>query len=175
MIETISAEKDVDGFTKESVAGVFFGKSGGFVPCTPKGILRLLSHYRISPEGKNVTVIGNGNIVGKPLSILLANDGATVTVCHSRTRDLSVHTKNADIIVVAAGRPGLLKAEMVRPGAVVIDVGINRIGDGTLVGDSEFAKISEFADITPVPGGVGPMTVAMLLENTLEAHVRRKG
>ncbi len=119
--------------------------------------------------------MGNGNIVGKPLALLLANAGATVTVCHSKTRDLSEHTKNADVVIMAAGSPGLLKPDMVRPGATVIDVGINRTSDGKLVGDADFDGIVRIADITPVPGGVGPMTVAMLLENTFEAFLWQSG
>lgn len=175
IIGAISAEKDVDGFTSESVAGVFFNARDGFVPCTPKGIMRMISHYAIPVSGAEITVIGYGNIVGKPLSILLSNAGATVTVCHSKTKDLKRHTERADVVIVAAGKPGLVTAGMVRPGCTVIDVGINRLPDGRLVGDCDFEGISAIADISPVPGGVGPMTVAMLLENTYEAFVRQRG
>lgn len=172
VVEAVSPEKDVDGFTISNAGKCFLGRDDGFLSCTPKGIMRLLSEHGIDPKGKNATVIGYGDLVGKPLTVMLSNAGATVTACHSLTRDLSEHTKNADVVVVAAGVPGLLKSGMVKPGAVVIDVGINRV-NGRIVGDADFEELEKTCAITPVPGGVGPMTVAMLLENTLASWKRR--
>lgn len=172
VVDAVAPEKDVDGFTESNAGKCFLNREDGLLPCTPKGVMRLLSASGIRVEGADATVVGYGDIVGKPLSIMLANAGATVTACHSKTRDLAAHTKNADIVVVAAGVPSLLRADMVKPGATVIDVGINRV-DGKLRGDAEFDGIEKIASITPVPGGVGPMTVAMLLENTWIAHSRR--
>lgn len=171
VVSAVDPKKDVDGFTESNVGKCFLGSHDGLLPCTPKGVMRLIAETGTEIIGKDVTVIGYGDIVGKPLTIMLTNAGATVTACHSKTVDLASHTRNADVVVVAAGVPNLLRASMVRPGAVVIDVGINRV-DGKLRGDSEFDEIEKIASITPVPGGVGPMTVAMLLENTFVAWER---
>lgn len=161
--------KDVDAFHSENVGRIMTGNYD-FLPCTPAGIMKLLDFYGIGVEGKRCAVIGRSNIVGKPMAHLLLEKNGTVTVCHSKTNDLAGITKEADILVVAIGRPKFLLADMVKPGAVVIDVGINRQPDGKLVGDVDFDSVSEIASyITPVPGGVGPMTITMLLENTLLA------
>jgi len=169
IIKEVCYHKDVDGFNPINVGKYTIGKNA-FVPCTPKGVIRLLDEYKIPVEGKNAVVVGRSNIVGRPLSILLLNRGATVTVCHSRTKDLAYHTKQADILVVAVGKPGLITKDMVKKGAVVVDVGTTKV-DGKLKGDVDFENVKEVASyITPVPKGVGPMTVAMLLENTLQAY-----
>lgn len=164
IIEAIDPKKDVDGFTSQNIGRLFLG-TADLVSCTPKGIMRLLEHERVAVCGKNIVIIGKSNIVGKPLSLLLMNAGATVTVCHKGTRDITEFTKNADIVIVAAGSPGLLKSDMVRHNAVIIDVGITLV-DGKLRGDADFEALEPSRLITPVPGGVGPMTVAMLMENT---------
>ena len=174
VVEAVAAEKDVDGFTVSNAGKCFLGRDDGLLPCTPKGVMRLLAEYGFDPKGKTAAVVGYGDIVGKPLTIMLTNAGATVTACHSLTRDLASHTRNADLVVVAAGVPGLLRADMVKPGATVVDVGINRV-DGKLVGDAEFSEIEKICDVTPVPGGVGPMTVASLIENTFLAWRRKRG
>lgn len=167
--ERISPTKDVDAFSALSVGATTLGRPG-FKPCTPAGIMRLLDEYGIDPSGKECVVIGRSNIVGKPMALLLLGRGGTVTVCHSKTASLAAHTKNADILVVAAGKAGLVTGDMIKEGAVVIDVGMNR-GENGLCGDVDYAACSEKAAyITPVPGGVGPMTRAMLLENTLIAY-----
>ncbi len=167
VIAAIKPEKDVDGFSPVNMGRLVAGMSA-IEPCTPKGIMRLLEASRIELAGKEAVVIGRSNIVGKPVALMLLARSATVTVCHSRTRDLAEHTKRADILVAAVGRPRFVTADMVKDGVVVIDVGINRLEEG-LVGDVDFEGVSEKASwITPVPGGVGPMTIAMLLENTLE-------
>lgn len=169
ILAAIALEKDVDGFSPENTGKLVSGKEAA-VPCTPKGVIRLLEEYKIEIAGKNAVVIGRSNIVGKPVALMLLNRNATVTACHSKTKNLKDYTKNADILVVAAGKPKLVTAEMVKEGAVVIDVGINRV-DGKLVGDVDFEPVSRKAGyITPVPKGVGPMTVAMLIENTLERY-----
>ncbi len=169
VIRKIKPEKDVDAFHPENVGRIMLGNYR-FLPCTPAGVMALLDAYGIDPAGKDCVVIGRSNIVGKPQAFLLLERNATVTICHSRTADLSSHTKRSDIVVVAIGKPRFLKAEMVKPGAVVIDVGINRLPDGKLCGDADFEPISAFASaITPVPGGVGPMTITMLMKNTLTA------
>ncbi len=169
VINAIATEKDVDGFTPQNVGRLMAGKEAA-VPCTPKGILRLLEEYEIRIAGKNAVIVGRSSIVGKPTALMLLNRDATVTICHSKTKGLENYTKNADILVVAAGRPKLVTAEMVKEGAAVIDVGINRV-DGKLVGDVDFENVRKKAGfLTPVPGGVGPMTVAMLIENTLERY-----
>ena len=169
VIRKIKPEKDVDAFHPENVGRIMLGNYH-FLPCTPAGVMALLDAYGINPAGKDCVVIGRSNIVGKPQAFLLLERNATVTICHSRTADLASHTKRADIIVVAIGKPRFLKADMVKPGAVVIDVGINRLPDGKLCGDADFEPIAEFASaITPVPGGVGPMTITMLMKNTLTA------
>jgi methylenetetrahydrofolate dehydrogenase (NADP+)/methenyltetrahydrofolate cyclohydrolase len=167
--KAILPEKDVDAFHSENVGKIMIGKYD-FLPCTPAGIVRLLDFYNISVEGKSCVVIGRSNIVGKPMALLLLERNGTVTVCHSKTKNLKEVTKAADIIIVAIGKPRFLTADMVKAGAVIVDVGINRGDDGKLVGDVDFEAVSEVASyITPVPGGVGPMTITMLLENTLTA------
>jgi methylenetetrahydrofolate dehydrogenase (NADP+)/methenyltetrahydrofolate cyclohydrolase len=166
VIDSVCPEKDVDGLTTYNLGNLFAGESL-FEPCTPKGVMKMMDHEKIGIEGKNVVVVGRSNIVGKPLSIMLLKKNATVTVCHSKTRDLEKSTKNADILVVAVGKPKLITGEMVKEGAVVIDVGMNRTENG-LCGDVDFEKVKEKASrITPVPGGVGPLTVSMVLENTI--------
>jgi methylenetetrahydrofolate dehydrogenase (NADP+)/methenyltetrahydrofolate cyclohydrolase len=172
VLETISSAKDVDGFHLYNVGGLVIGETV-FPPCTPYGVQKILEHEGIELEGKNVTVVGASNIVGKPLALMLMQREATVAICHAKTRDLGQYTILADILVVAAGSPNLIVPQMVRTGAVVIDVGINRLADGRLVGDVDFEGVKQkAASITPVPGGVGPMTVTMLLENTVGAAER---
>ena len=169
VIAAISPDKDVDAFHPQNVGKIMIGDYD-FLPCTPAGIMRLLEFYEIGVEGKRCVVIGRSNIVGKPMAHLLLEKNGTVTVCHSKTEDLSEITRSADILVAAAGRPLFVTADMVKTGAVVIDVGINRNSEGKLVGDVDFESVSAIASyITPVPGGVGPMTITMLLENTLLA------
>ena len=172
VIETISPAKDVDGFHVASAGALMVGQPG-FWPCTPYGCLKMLDAIGCDVRGKNAVVIGRSNIVGKPMAMMLLGRDATVTVCHSRTRDLKAHTLQADIVVAAVGKRNVLTADMVKPGAVVIDVGMNRDDAGKLCGDVDFAGVKEVAGwITPVPGGVGPMTRAMLLVNTIEAAER---
>ena len=171
VILAIRPDKDVDGFHPENAGKLLLGQEA-FIPCTPRGILVLLERAGIPVAGREVVVVGRSNIVGKPAGLLFLAQNATVSVCHSRTANLAEHTRRADILVVAVGKPGFITADMVRPGAVVVDVGINRVGD-RLVGDVDFEGVSQVAGwITPVPGGVGPMTISMLLENTLEAAER---
>jgi methylenetetrahydrofolate dehydrogenase (NADP+) / methenyltetrahydrofolate cyclohydrolase len=168
VLEDVDSAKDVDGFTFANI-GRLVENQPLFVPCTPAGILELLDREGIVIQGQQAVVVGRSEIVGKPVSLLLLHRHATVTICHSRTHDLASETRRADILVAAAGRPRLITGEMVKPGAVVIDVGINRIG-GRLIGDVDFDSVAAVASaLTPVPGGVGPMTVAMLLRNTLRA------
>lgn len=168
ILYAIDPSKDVDGFHPVSIGKMVIGEET-FLPCTPHGIMVLLEKAGVDLTGKEAVVVGRSNIVGKPVSILLLQKHATVTICHTRTKDLPFHTKRADVLVVAAGRPEVIKSDMVKEGVVVIDVGVNRI-DGKLVGDVEFESVKEkAAAITPVPGGVGPMTVTMLLQNTLQA------
>jgi methylenetetrahydrofolate dehydrogenase (NADP+)/methenyltetrahydrofolate cyclohydrolase len=173
-LETICVEKDVDGFHLYNVGGLVLG-STMFPPCTPYGVVKLLESEKIVVEGKNVVVVGASNIVGKPMALMLMQRDATVCICHAKTRDLAQFTILADILIVAAGRPNLISAQMVRTGAVVIDVGINRLPNGKITGDVDFVNVKQKAShITPVPGGVGPMTVTMLLANTIasaERHV----
>ena len=172
VLRLIDPDKDVDGFHAVNVGRLASGQPG-FVPCTPLGVMKLLEAYDIDPCGKRAVVIGRSNIVGKPMAMLLLAANATVTVCHSRTQNLAEIAREADILVAAVGRPHFVTADMVKPGAAVIDVGINRV-DGQLVGDVDFNAVSEKAGlITPVPGGVGQMTIAMLLSNTLDAAERR--
>lgn len=172
VIETIAAHKDVDGF-HISNAGLLMTGQPLFIPCTPYGVMKMLESEGVNIRGAVACVVGASNIVGKPMAMLLLAQGATVTVCNSKTRDLAAHTRMADILVVATGRPAMIKADMVKPGAVVIDVGINRMPDGKLCGDVDFEEVKKIASsITPVPGGVGPMTIAMLLVNTVEAAER---
>lgn len=172
VISAISPDKDVDAFHPVNVGKIMTGKYD-FLPCTPAGIMSLLDYYNIEIEGKNCVVIGRSNIVGKPMALLLLEKNGTVTVTHSRTRDLAAISHEADILVVAIGKPEFVTADMVKPGAVIIDVGINRLDDGRLVGDVDFAAVfDKVAYITPVPGGVGPMTITTLLRNTLKAAER---
>jgi methylenetetrahydrofolate dehydrogenase (NADP+)/methenyltetrahydrofolate cyclohydrolase len=169
VIATISPEKDVDGFTSINMGNLVVGLEG-MIPCTPYGIMELLKRSGIETEGKHAVVVGRSNIVGKPISLLLQQANATVTMCHSRTRDLPSFTRQADILVVAVGMAEMITAEHVKPGVVVIDVGMNRNREGKLVGDVNFAEVAPLASaITPVPGGVGPMTIAMLMKNTVAA------
>jgi methylenetetrahydrofolate dehydrogenase (NADP+)/methenyltetrahydrofolate cyclohydrolase len=180
VIRSIDPRKDVDGFHPVNVGKLLIGERDGFVPCTPAGIQEMLKRSDVETKGAECVIVGRSNIVGKPMAALLLQDSpganATVTVCHSRTGDLRAHTKRADIVIAAAGRAGLVTGDMLRPGCVVIDVGMNRIADETaprryrLVGDVDFDSAREVASkITPVPGGVGPMTIAMLLSNTVKA------
>lgn len=163
----ILPSKDVDGFTKDNVYNLYLNKKS-ILPCTVKGIIKLLEHYNIEINGKNVAIIGRGNIVGKPLAMALENRNATVSLLHSKTKDLKMFTKDADIVVVACGIPKLLKKDMIKEGSVVIDVGISRV-DGKIVGDIDFDNIKDIATfVTPNPGGVGPMTVAMIIDNLIE-------
>jgi methylenetetrahydrofolate dehydrogenase (NADP+)/methenyltetrahydrofolate cyclohydrolase len=172
VIEAISPLKDADGFHVSNVGQLVVG-SPLFRPCTPYGVMKLLAHAGTRLDGAEAVVIGRSNIVGKPQALMLLAEGATVTICHSRTRDLAAHTRRADVLVAAVGRAHLVTADMVKPGATVIDVGMNRGPDGRLCGDVDFAGVSRIAGaITPVPGGVGPMTRAMLLVNTLEGAER---
>lgn len=165
----ISPEKDVDGFNPVNVGKLTLGQKG-FVSCTPFGVIKMLEEYNIDIEGKNAVVLGRSNIVGKPMSQCLLNKNATVTICHSKTKNINDITKNADIIVAAIGKKEFVKGDMVKEGAVVIDVGINRGEDGKLKGDVDFEEVSKKASyITPVPGGVGPMTIAMLMTNVVKA------
>lgn len=167
IIKAIAPEKDVDAFHPENVGKIMIGKYD-LLPCTPAGIISLIDYYNIDVCGKNCVVIGRSNIVGKPMSLLLLERNGTVTVCHSRTKNLADITRGADIVVVAIGKPEFLTSDMIKDGAVVIDVGINRLPDGRLVGDAEFSGCEAKASyITPVPGGVGPMTITTLLKNTL--------
>jgi methylenetetrahydrofolate dehydrogenase (NADP+) / methenyltetrahydrofolate cyclohydrolase len=173
VLRTLSVDKDVDGFHLYNVGGLVVGGTV-FPPCTPYGVVKMLEHEQIELEGQNVVVVGASNIVGKPMALMLMQRDATVCICHAKTRDLAQFTVLADILVVAAGKPNLIVPEMVKTGAVVIDVGINRLPNGKLVGDVDFAGVSQKASyITPVPGGVGPMTVTMLLANTIAAAERR--
>ncbi len=170
----ISYKKDVDGFHPINVGKLVIGQDC-FVSCTPFGVIKMLEEYGIEIEGKNAVVVGRSNIVGKPLAQCLMAKNATVTVCHSRTRNIEEVTKNADILVAALGKPKFIKADMVKNGAVVIDVGINRTDDGKLVGDVDFEAVEPKASyITPVPGGVGPMTIAMLMNNVIKAAKQSK-
>jgi methylenetetrahydrofolate dehydrogenase (NADP+) / methenyltetrahydrofolate cyclohydrolase len=172
VLGAVSPHKDVDGFHVESMGALVSGVPG-FVPCTPAGVMRMLAHWDVPLAGRRAVVLGRSNIVGKPLALLLLQKDATVTICHSKTRDLAQVAAEADILVAAIGRPKLVTGQMVKPGACVIDVGINRLPDGSLAGDVDFAAASRVAGwITPVPGGVGPMTIAMLLENCLRAAQR---
>jgi len=172
ILQAVAATKDVDGFNWCNLGAMVAGHPR-FSPCTPLGVMTMLERERVAVEGSIAVVIGRSVIVGKPMALMLITGGATVTVCNSKTRDLREYTSRADILVAAAGRPGLVQGSMVKPGAVVIDVGINRQPDGKLVGDVDFASVSRVASrITPVPGGVGRMTVAMLIANTVTAAER---
>jgi len=175
VIDAISPDKDVDGFHPQSVGNLLLDRPG-FVSCTPLGIMRMLDYYRIDPGGMHAVVVGRSNIVGKPAALLLLRRNATVTICHSRTRSLGDETRRADLVVAAVGRAGILTADMVKPGAVVIDVGVNRLEGRKVVGDADFEGLLPIVRaITPVPGGVGPMTITMLLSNTLRAARLSRG
>lgn len=175
VINAISAQKDVDAFHPQNVGHIMIGDYH-FLPCTPAGVMRLLEYYNIDVCGKRCVVIGRSNIVGKPMAMLLLHSNATVTVCHSKTRDLAAICREADVIVAAVGRAGFVTADMVKEGAAVIDVGMNRDGNGKLCGDVDFDGVSAVAGyITPVPGGVGPMTITMLMENTVTAAKLQNG
>ena len=173
VIDTIAREKDVDGFHPGNVANLWLGKDC-IVPCTPAGVMRMLDTIGVELKGKNAVVVGRSNIVGKPMAKLLLDRHATVTIAHSRTADLGAVCRTADVLVVAVGKAGLVTGDMVKPGAVVIDVGMNRNAEGKLCGDVDYASASQVASwITPVPGGVGPMTIAMLMKNTIHCFVSR--
>ena len=174
VLEAIAPAKDVDGFHEANLGALMAGRPG-VVPCTPLGCMRLIEHAGVQIAGRHAVVLGRSNIVGKPVAMLLLQKDATVSICHSKTPQLAAITKQADILVAAVGRAKLVTAEMVKPGACVIDVGVNRLPDGKLAGDVDFAAVKEIAgSITPVPGGVGPMTIAMLLENCISAAAREK-
>jgi methylenetetrahydrofolate dehydrogenase (NADP+) / methenyltetrahydrofolate cyclohydrolase len=175
VIEAISPAKDVDGFHIASAGALMVGQDG-FWPCTPYGCMKMLESIGYPLKGKHAVVIGRSNIVGKPMAIMLLQENATVTICHSATADLKAQTLQADVVVVAVGKRNVLTADMVKPGAVVLDVGMNRNDEGKLCGDVDFEGVKQVAGyITPVPGGVGPMTITMLLINTLEAAERSAG
>jgi methylenetetrahydrofolate dehydrogenase (NADP+)/methenyltetrahydrofolate cyclohydrolase len=175
VIETIAADKDVDGFHVQNVGSLVVGRPG-FAPCTPAGCMAMLEHIGVPIEGQEAVVVGRSNIVGKPMALMLLRRSATVTICTSRTRDLASHTRRADILVVATGKARMVTGAMIKEGAAVIDVGINRLPDGKLCGDVEFESAKERAGwITPVPGGVGPMTITMLLSNTVQSAERAAG
>lgn len=173
VLEAISPKKDVDGFHPYNVGRLATGNPL-FRPCTPYGVMKMLEHTGVDLKGKEVVVVGRSNIVGKPVALMCLAEHATVTICHSRTRDLAEQVARADVVIAAVGQPEMIKGDWIKPGAVVIDVGVNRVGEKKLVGDVEFAAAKERAGaITPVPGGVGPMTITMLLYNTVESAKRR--
>lgn len=176
VLEAIAPHKDVDGFHPFNM-GRIFSNLDGFIPATPMGVITLLKHYNIPLQGKNVVIVGASNIVGKPLGALFLNENATITLCHVYTKDLIRHTKEADILCVAVGKPNLITQDMVKEGAIVVDIGISKLDDGKIVGDVDFSNVfSKCNFITPVPGGVGPMTIASLLQNTIKAaKLRIKG
>ena len=175
VIEAINPDKDVDGFHEKNVGALVTGETP-FPSCTPYGVMVMLEKTGVQIEGRHAVVVGRSNIVGKPMALLLLHKNATVTICTSKTVDLAKHTRDADILVAAVGKPNFITKDMVKPGAVVIDVGINRNSEGKLVGDVDFANVKEVAGyITPVPGGVGPMTIAMLIANTVRAAERLSG
>ncbi|MCX7147270.1 MAG: bifunctional methylenetetrahydrofolate dehydrogenase/methenyltetrahydrofolate cyclohydrolase FolD [Sulfuritalea sp.] len=172
VLEAIAPEKDVDGFHAENVGALMQGNPR-FIPCTPYGVMKMLESAKVPLKGAEVVIVGRSNIVGKPMAMLLLAQSCTVTICHSQSKDLAFHTRRADILVAAVGRAKMITGDMIKPGATVIDVGINRTPEGKLCGDVDFETAKEVADaITPVPGGVGPMTITMLLANTLEAAER---
>ena len=175
VVAAIDPSKDVDGFNYRNIGALVLGEPA-FYPCTPWGVMKMLEHEGVKVEGMNAVVVGRSTIVGKPMALMLINSGATVTVCHSKTRDLASVTRQADLLVAAVGKARMIGASMVKPGALVIDVGINRLPDGKLAGDVDFAAVSQVASmITPVPGGVGPMTIAMLLANTVKSAEQEAG
>jgi methylenetetrahydrofolate dehydrogenase (NADP+)/methenyltetrahydrofolate cyclohydrolase len=172
----VRADKDADGLTRAAMGALLLGESNAFEPCTPRGIIRLLDAYHLDLTGLDAVVIGRSNIVGKPMSLMLQRRNATVTMCHTRTKDLASHVRRADLIVVAAGSPELVKGDWIKPGAIVVDCGFTKTPDGVIHGDVDFGPASEVASyITPVPGGVGPMTVISLMEQTLESALKRRG
>ncbi|TQR32958.1 bifunctional methylenetetrahydrofolate dehydrogenase/methenyltetrahydrofolate cyclohydrolase FolD [Campylobacter sp. MIT 99-7217] len=174
ILQSIDSNKDIDGFHPFNVGCLNLNIQGAFLPCTPAGIIHLLKSYDIKLSGLDAVVIGASNIVGRPMATLLLNEGASVSICHIRTKDLSLYTKNADLIIVAAGCVNLLKEDMVKEGVIVVDVGINRLDNGKITGDVDFENVSKKASfISPVPGGVGPMTIAMLLSNTIKSARNR--
>lgn len=174
VIDAIAVDKDVDGFSPENL-GLLAQRTPRLRPCTPYGCMKMLEACGIDPSGMDAVILGQSNIVGRPAALELLMRGATVTICHSRTRDLAAHVRRADLVVAGIGKPGFVQGEWIKPGAVVLDVGINRLPSGKLVGDVQFEAASERAAwITPVPGGVGPMTIAMLIQNTLEAYLLRE-
>ena len=175
VIDAIAVEKDVDGFNPENI-GLLAQRTPRLRPCTPYGCMKMLEHSGIDVKGMDAVVLGQSNIVGRPAALELLMKGATVTICHSQTKDLIGHVRRADVIVAGIGKPEFVKGDWIKPGAIVIDVGINRLPSGKVVGDVEFETAKEVASwITPVPGGVGPMTIAMLIQNTLEAYEHREG
>jgi methylenetetrahydrofolate dehydrogenase (NADP+) / methenyltetrahydrofolate cyclohydrolase len=175
VIDAIAVEKDVDGFNPENL-GLLAQRTPRLRPCTPYGCIKMLEHLGIDPKGMDAVVLGQSNIVGRPAALELLMKGATVTICHSATKDLPGHVRRADLIVAGIGKPEFVKGEWIKPGAIVLDVGINRLPSGKVVGDVEFEAAQQRASwITPVPGGVGPMTIAMLIQNTLEAYQFREG
>ena len=175
VIESIDPAKDVDGFHYQNVGALVIGEPA-FSPCTPWGVMKMLEHEEIAIEGRHAVVVGRSNIVGKPMALMLLHAGATVTICHSKTRDLGEITRQADILVAAVGKARMIRGDMVKPGAAVIDVGMNRLRDGRLAGDVDFESVARVAShLTPVPGGVGPMTIAMLLANTVKSAERHAG
>jgi methylenetetrahydrofolate dehydrogenase (NADP+)/methenyltetrahydrofolate cyclohydrolase len=175
VLAAISPAKDVDGFHAESLGALLQGLPG-FVPCTPAGVMEMLAHAKVPLSGARAVIVGRSTIVGKPLALLLLQKDATVTICHSRTKDLAARTREADVLIAAVGKAKLVTKDMVKPGACVIDVGINRLPDGKLAGDVDFDSVRDVAgSITPVPGGVGPMTIAMLIVNTVRSAERSIG
>ena len=175
VVRAIDPAKDVDGFHYENVGALVAGEPA-FYPCTPWGVMKMLEHEGVKVEGLHAVVVGRSTIVGKPMALMLLNASATVTVCHSKTADLAAITRQGDLLIAAVGKPRMIKADMVKPGAIVVDVGISRLPDGKLAGDVDFEGVSQVASrITPVPGGVGPMTIAMLLANTVKSAERTAG
>jgi methylenetetrahydrofolate dehydrogenase (NADP+)/methenyltetrahydrofolate cyclohydrolase len=171
VLDAIAPEKDVDGWTSASMGRLVSG-TDTFYPATPLGVMKMLEFYKVEIKGKNATVIGRSNVVGKPLALMLLSENATVTVCHSRTANLAEHTKNADILIAAVGRPGLVTVDMVKEGAYVIDVGTTKVGE-KIVGDVDYENVIKKAHCSPVPGGAGPMTVAMLISNVVKAALEK--
>lgn len=172
----VRADKDADGLTRAAMGALLLGEDNAFQPCTPRGIIRLLDAYHLDLKGLDAVVIGRSNIVGKPMSLMLQRKNATVTMCHTKTKDISEHVKRADLVVVAAGSPELVKGDWIKPGAIVVDCGFTKTPDGVIHGDVDYGPVSEKASyITPVPGGVGPMTVITLMEQTLESAIAHRG
>ncbi len=171
----VRADKDADGLTRAAMGALLLGENSGFQPCTPRGIIRMLEAYNLDLTGLDAVVIGRSNIVGKPMSLMLQRKNATVTMCHTKTRNLAEHVRRADLLVVAAGSPELVKGDWIKPGAIVVDCGFTKTDDGVIHGDVDFEAAKEVASyITPVPGGVGPMTVISLMEQTLESAIAHR-